>query len=81
MEMAGSQQNLLESKGPVDVLTSSVDVKGSPREVAARQIISSSLDQALVCKVIVRLLKKFGNVSEVSMRTKPRSLSQILLVR
>lgn len=44
--------NLLESRGLVDVLESKTETRGSPREVAARQIISSSLDQTLLCKVI-----------------------------
>jgi len=44
-------QNVLDSKGLTDVLTGT-EPYGSPREVAARQIISSSLDQTLVSKVI-----------------------------
>ena len=44
--------NLLESRGLLDVLTNDGEIRGSPREVAARQIISNSLDQSLVCKMI-----------------------------
>ena len=44
-------QNVLDSKGLTSVLTSD-EPRGSPREVAARQIISGSLDQSLICKVI-----------------------------
>ena len=42
---------VLEAKGLLDVLTGD-EPKGSPREVAARQVISCSIDQALVSKVI-----------------------------
>jgi hypothetical protein len=44
-------RNLLDSRGLTDVLTGN-ETRGSPREVATRQIISSALDQSLVSKVI-----------------------------
>lgn len=44
-------QNVLDAKGLTDVLTGN-EPRGTVREVAARQIISSSLDQTLICKVI-----------------------------
>lgn len=44
-------QNVLDSKGLTDVLTGD-EGRGTPREVVTRQIISSSLDQTLICKVI-----------------------------
>lgn len=44
-------QNILDAKELTNVLTGQ-DPPGSPREVAARQIISSSLDAILVSKVI-----------------------------
>ena len=43
--------NLLESKEILDVLTSQ-EPKGSRREVATRNILSSSLDYSLICKVV-----------------------------
>lgn len=44
-------QNVLDAKGLTDVLTGT-EPRGSAREVATRQIISSSLDQSLICKII-----------------------------
>lgn len=37
-------QNLLDTRGLTDALTSSKEARGTPKEVTARQIISSSLD-------------------------------------
>lgn len=44
-------QNVLDAKGLTDVLTGE-EPRGSKREVTTRQIISSSLDQTLICKVV-----------------------------
>lgn len=43
--------NVLDAKGLTEVLDSQ-EPRGSPREIAARQIISSSLDSSLVSKVV-----------------------------
>lgn len=45
--------NVLDAKGLRDVITgNSVDPPGSPREIATRQILSGSIDQSLITKIV-----------------------------